>query len=1534
MSVPAASIAARIAVLNADPSIATLHKFSDAVTRTGQQSAKGLDSVRGSVGLLNSSLGVLGVSVGAGTLTSLGVAAGKAANSLELTDATIKAISGTTDRYNEVVRLAEQQQDLFGGSLEKNLLALKGLIPLSKNAGVALSDLNTAAQQLAASDPAQGFVGASFAIREFLSSNDATAIRSLAERFELPKDALRAIKEEGGNAADQIKALIDLMNEQGYTLDAVGARLDTTAQSYTLLGSGVSDLRDDIGGLLARAFEPLALGAAGLARILSGDLRAGMELMADATARAQGYSKEEAEARKEQILVGLDWLGVLPDVVATTDDLSTATDSAATAATYYAQRIEDAAKATAKLGDVQRNALQFLSGAMGDAIDRQSNAVDVAERGLRPYRQAVDDASDAVAAQQRAVRAAEQELRPYADAVSSAEDAVKAQERVVRDAEAALRPYADAVRAAEGAVRTQEDAVRDAEAALKPYERAVRSAQDAVRQQERTIADAEAALKPYEDAINRASDAVAEQEDRIRDAERGLERYEDAVERAERRLDRQTESVNEAKEAYGDLKDSISAAQREMDRLKGTPLLGDAALQAQLDAIEDEATRLELAVTRARLAGSSKEEIDALEQQLDQLRLQADELQLADRVANDDERRKIERFGEAMQEMTAEQIIAELERQNQAVGEMTAQLGPAEQAWQDATEAQDNAERSLRRSERALRRQKEAIEPLRDTLSRLKEDVDAAKDALQRQDDAIDPLRENLAGLKRNVDDARVALEEQNRAIDPLRENLELLKGRVDDARTALEEQDRAIDPLRDNLGRLKDRVDDARVALEEQDEAIDPLRDNLDKLTERLDDANASLEDQDRLINPLRDKLIDLKDKEADLNIQLGDQKSLLPDLNTEIDKTRKQYADLATAAGNAATNIAAVNDVIAPAGAPGYTIDLPGYRPGGGRTVDGRPGTIWNGTDRDDPRPSQAGIDTIVLGGSMGPGTTFDSPRPGTTGVHQGLDLQVTNGTPVKAPMDLSIVRVGPDQFTADGWTVIGLDRHGREWLFAHMLSVTSGLRGWIKKGTIIGRVGYGHVHVQLKESGKVIDPTVALESSALGASAAGDFVSMNAAGQPSGAATDPARMAEDTAFAIEASIDALRLITGYRTGGRFAEGMAAFQQDLTLSIRMLQDIASQSTPEGVTAAGEWAEGVDRMMIVIESGINSMEQLRDYQGIAPNLLDWFAADLRLVVDKLLDVARYSKVDGVTAAADLYEALEPVLGVVGRVVATTKFFQQYQGIMPNLLDWFGADTRLIVDKMLDIAQYYNADGVRAAAEVLEGATDTLKPISVVIATVDSLRQYKGVAPTILDWVGGDMRLIVDKVVDVAQYTGSGKEAADRLNETLLAVRQSLQTGMSLSDAVRNYHGTGDQAALFGDVQETVTQVRVFFDQIHEDAIIPWGEEVMEWMYLIGAYWMVSLGEGIAGDHGVIEAARHKGAQIANALKEGYGTPVLPLPVPGDAASAEPPDTMSANGGAGSGPYIDKQLNLYVSQPMSPDAEFAGMNAWANAGRS
>jgi len=201
-------------------------------------------------------LSMLTVSMGAGQLVQFALSAVTVANEIETVQASVRALAADQATYNEIIRVAVEQQRIYGGSLAQNVSQIGALANTAKQAGVDIAELVEIAQRLLVVDPTARFEDAVIALREALSGD----ITSLAERFEVPRKALQELTDNALSGAEKLNILDKFLNDIGVTSEVVNARIETNAQSFRNLQAASEQLTITLGSLLQNALAPVADG--------------------------------------------------------------------------------------------------------------------------------------------------------------------------------------------------------------------------------------------------------------------------------------------------------------------------------------------------------------------------------------------------------------------------------------------------------------------------------------------------------------------------------------------------------------------------------------------------------------------------------------------------------------------------------------------------------------------------------------------------------------------------------------------------------------------------------------------------------------------------------------------------------------------------------------------------------------------------------------------------------------------------------------------------------------------------------------------------------------------------------------------------------------------------------------------------------------------------------------------------------------------------------------------------------------------------
>jgi hypothetical protein len=193
----------------------------------------------GAIGLAGMGLEAVGSAA-----KGLGGALGIGLNSeLEILRAQFLAITKDSAGTEKMLAGFQARADKTPFGLTEVAKAGAMLLPAAKQAKMGLDPLLDTASMLAALNPAEGLEGAAFSLREALSGD----FVSIVERFNLPRDRIKALKKQGVPA---MKIINQVLQEMGIDMSLV------TAMGETFEGR-MSTLKDTIAGFRRTLSKPL-----------------------------------------------------------------------------------------------------------------------------------------------------------------------------------------------------------------------------------------------------------------------------------------------------------------------------------------------------------------------------------------------------------------------------------------------------------------------------------------------------------------------------------------------------------------------------------------------------------------------------------------------------------------------------------------------------------------------------------------------------------------------------------------------------------------------------------------------------------------------------------------------------------------------------------------------------------------------------------------------------------------------------------------------------------------------------------------------------------------------------------------------------------------------------------------------------------------------------------------------------------------------------------------------------------------------------
>jgi len=267
---------------------------------------KGIGSALSGIGLAAQGASAIGEgAVGLANAFGFGLA-----KELEDTRTKMVAFAGSAAAADDILAQVRTEANQTPFAFKELADATAALLPASKAAGVGLMDVIKQAEVLAALNPSEGLTGAAFSLREALSGD----FTSIVERFNLPRERLKALKEEGVPALEAVRIA---MAEMGVDASLVAGMANTLGGRWSTFNDTLDSIRlnaaQPIFDQLSSSLDVLAgvvgnnqEGFTSLASIVGGSVAEAIKSVTGFIVMVQNISTEHGLSTFEAIITALE----------------------------------------------------------------------------------------------------------------------------------------------------------------------------------------------------------------------------------------------------------------------------------------------------------------------------------------------------------------------------------------------------------------------------------------------------------------------------------------------------------------------------------------------------------------------------------------------------------------------------------------------------------------------------------------------------------------------------------------------------------------------------------------------------------------------------------------------------------------------------------------------------------------------------------------------------------------------------------------------------------------------------------------------------------------------------------------------------------------------------------------------------------------------------------------------------------------------------------------------------------------------------
>lgn len=295
---------------------------------------------------------------------------------------------------------------------------------------------------------------------------------------------------------------------------------------------------------------------------------------------------------------------------------------------------------------------------------------------------------------------------------------------------------------------------------------------------------------------------------------------------------------------------------------------------------------------------------------------------------------------------------------------------------------------------------------------------------------------------------------------------------------------------------------------------------------------------------------------------------------------------------------------------------------------------------------------------------------------------------------------------------------------------------------------------------------------------------------------AAKAAADLVNSIGSALQSALKGLGALAAYDEGALYEDALYGFGEDLLRVLDVLRSVAGQFDAEGAETAAKIASSIGDIVGIVGDAVSSIAALQNYDAdrLYEDALYGFGDDLTRVVKMLDDVADQFERDGLVAAAEIYEAVGTVLGVVEDAVDAIASLRDYDegALFEDALYGFGDDLARVVTVLSSVASQFEQEGMAAAALFATAAGDVVGVIGDAVKAIGALRDYDEGAlyEDALHGFGEDLERVVRLMGEIAErFEEDGMIAAIALANTAASVVAPIGDAVKAFEALQTIQG-------------------------------------------------------------------------------------------------------------------------------------------------
>lgn len=232
-----------------------------------------------------------------------------------------------------------------------------------------------------------------------------------------------------------------------------------------------------------------------------------------------------------------------------------------------------------------------------------------------------------------------------------------------------------------------------------------------------------------------------------------------------------------------------------------------------------------------------------------------------------------------------------------------------------------------------------------------------------------------------------------------------------------------------------------------------------------------------------------------------------------------------------------------------------------------------------------------------------------------------------------------------------------------------------------------------------------------------------------------------------------------------------------DIDDAIWLLTEIANTADVEGAAAAGLFASSLDGVFELFTAGVNAFKAIRDYKSVPREAMVAVMADFEAAINLMIEIAARANTEGVLRAAEYAAASVTVFDYFKAGAGAIDAIRDYESVPADRMRAVLQDFEGAVWLMTEIARRADMEAVQRAAEYASAMGTVFGSFKAGTELIDSLREYESLPADRMQAFATDFELFIGFLGSLVERGQEAVRRAEAWRDLMSQAWQAIQAG-------------------------------------------------------------------------------------------------------------------------------------------------------------